>query len=68
MKFYLHIYVNSFLEYQSVHSSENDAKKEYIGIRNQFPGGEPSPSKVVTWEIISVSNVVGMGKLKPNQK
>ena len=56
MKYYLHIYVNGHLELQTIHSSHNDATKEYVEMRGFYPssnlGGKGTG--VVTWEIIEV--------------
>ena len=56
MKYYLHIYVNGHLELQTIHSSRNDAVKDYVSMRVYYPksnlGGKATG--VVTWEIIEV--------------
>jgi hypothetical protein len=52
VKYYLHIYVDGFLELQSIHRTENDAKKEYVQMRPHYP---PRAIKgTVTWEIIEI--------------
>ena len=46
-KYYLHIYIIGRLVYQSINDSKNDAKKDYIMMRNSYEGD-------VTWEIINI--------------
>ena len=46
-QYYLHIYIIGRLVYQSINDSKNDAKKDYIMMRNSYEGD-------VTWEIINI--------------
>tara|TARA_Y100000310_G_C20406797_1_gene680048 strand:+ start:97 stop:267 length:171 start_codon:yes stop_codon:yes gene_type:complete len=54
-KYYLHIYINGQLVYQSINDSKNDAKKDYISMRVQYKGD-------VTWEIIEVEADVNINE------